>query len=46
MELISLFKQYLTVERQYSEKTVTAYLEDIDAFQKFLTDTGDKTDLL
>jgi integrase/recombinase XerC len=45
MELITLFEQYLSVERQYSPKTVTAYLDDINEFQKFLNETGDKTEL-
>lgn len=45
MELIELFKQYLTVERQYSDKTIKAYLEDIHEFQDFLNETGTKSDL-
>ena len=31
---------YLIVQRQYSDKTVRAYLEDINEFQAFLRDTG------
>ncbi|MCC3238325.1 site-specific integrase, partial [Pediococcus acidilactici] len=32
MDWIEQFKRYLTVERQYSDKTVTAYLEDLQEF--------------
>lgn len=35
-----LFLKYLTVERQYSAETVTAYHEDIDHFKKFLIENG------
>lgn len=45
MELIKLFEQYLTVERQYSDKTVNAYLEDLQEFQSFLNETGKQSDL-
>lgn len=46
MDWIEQFKRYLTVERQYSDKTVTAYLEDLQEFQKFLQTTGNKPELL
>lgn len=37
---INEFKEYLRVERQYSPKTITAYLEDLTEFCDFLTETG------
>ena len=43
---VELFITYLESERQYSPETVKAYREDLAAFQKFLVDTGDNTDLL
>ncbi|GAX02858.1 tyrosine recombinase XerC [Secundilactobacillus pentosiphilus] len=43
---VELFITYLESERQYSPETVKAYREDLDAFQKFLTDTGGNADLL
>ncbi len=43
---VELFITYLKSERQYSPETVKAYREDLAAFQKFLVDTGDNTDLL
>lgn len=43
---VELFITYLESERQYSPETVKAYREDLAAFQKFLADTGDNTDLL
>ena len=46
MDWIEQFKRYLTVERQYSDKTVTAYLEDLQEFQKLLQTTGNKQELL
>lgn len=36
------FKEYLTVERQYSPKTITAYLDDLAEFADFLAETGKK----
>lgn len=32
---ITEFKEYLRVERQYSPKTITAYLEDVTEFEHF-----------
>lgn len=43
---VELFITYLESERQYSPETVKAYREDLAAFQQFLADTGDSTDLL
>ncbi|MCR1900715.1 tyrosine recombinase XerC [Ligilactobacillus apodemi] len=37
---INEFKEYLRVERQYSPKTITAYLDDLTEFCDFLTETG------
>lgn len=37
---ITEFKEYLRVERQYSPKTITAYLEDVTEFEQFLADSG------
>lgn len=45
-DLESLFVTYLTSERQYSDDTVKAYREDIDAFRHFLSETGGTVDLL
>lgn len=42
-EWINEFNEYLQVERQYSPKTITAYMEDIDEFCLFLTSTVDTT---
>ncbi len=36
----SLYRQYLSAERQYSPDTVQAYLEDLSAFRQFLVMTG------
>ena len=36
MKPLAAFQEYLTVERQYSPETVTAYLNDIQEFQAFL----------
>ena len=30
-------KEYLRVERQYSPKTITAYLEDVTEFEHFFS---------
>ncbi len=45
-DLEATFITYLTSERQYSDETVKAYREDIDAFRHFLSETGGATDLL
>lgn len=37
---ITEFKEYLRVERQYSPKTITAYLEDVTEFEHFLAESG------
>lgn len=34
----SIFSDYLTHERQYSEETIKAYLADLDSFQAFMLD--------
>lgn len=39
-DLVQLFLQYLKVERQYSDDTVTAYTEDLAEFKQFLADNG------
>lgn len=39
-QTIEFFTKYLASERQYSPKTVTAYLSDIDDFVKFFEDNG------
>lgn len=39
---VAEFKEYLTVERQYSPKTITAYLNDLTEFADFLAETGKK----
>ncbi len=36
----SLYQDYLTSERQYSDDTVKAYLEDLKGFKKFLEDNN------
>lgn len=43
---VELFITYLESERQYSTDTVTAYREDLSAFQQFLSETGASDDLL
>lgn len=40
---VSLFKEYLVDERQYSDETVKAYLSDIREFCEFMKETGDFT---
>ncbi|GAK47792.1 integrase [Secundilactobacillus oryzae JCM 18671] len=40
---VSLFKEYLVDERQYSDETVKAYLSDIREFSEFMKETGDFT---
>lgn len=35
-EAIEKYKQYLTAERNYSEKTIESYIGDIEEFQEFL----------
>ena len=40
MKPLAAFQEYLTVERQYSPETVTAYLNDIQEFQAFLKANG------
>lgn len=40
---IAEFKEYLTVERQYSPKTITAYLDDLTEFADFLVETGNQS---
>ena len=44
MKPLAAFQEYLTVERQYSPETVTAYLNDIQEFQAFLKANGGFTD--
>lgn len=39
-QLVEEFKNYLTYERNYSELTIDAYLDDIKHFLSFLEDTG------
>ena len=39
------FLRYLIIERGYSEKTKSAYEEDINDFQRFLAESGE-SDLL
>ena len=39
-EAIEKYKQYLTAERNYSEKTIESYIGDIKAFIEFLGDKG------
>lgn len=39
-QLINEFEQYLAYERNYSELTILAYLDDIKHFNGFLKDTG------
>ncbi|WP_156660414.1 tyrosine recombinase XerC [Secundilactobacillus odoratitofui] len=43
---VELFITYLESERQYSVDTVTAYREDLAAFQQFLSTTDSQDDLL
>ncbi len=38
--LVQLFLQFLKVERQYSDDTITAYSEDLAEFEQFLRDNG------
>ncbi len=40
---ITEFKEYLRVERQYSPKTITAYLEDVTEFEHFLAESGHRS---
>lgn len=37
---MQLFLQFLKVERQYSDDTITAYSEDLAEFEQFLRDNG------
>lgn len=39
-EWLEQFRQYLKVERQYSEATVTSYSEDLTEFCRFLEESG------
>lgn len=39
-EWLEQFKQYLKVERQYSEATITSYFEDLNEFCRFLDESG------
>lgn len=46
IELLPKFLQYLRIERNYSELTLTAYKTDLDQFYSFLTQNGnDEADL-
>ncbi|KRL01185.1 tyrosine recombinase XerC [Liquorilactobacillus capillatus] len=40
---IKEFKQYLAIERQYSDETLKAYSEDIQIFSDFLKESGGET---
>ncbi|GEK89770.1 tyrosine recombinase XerC [Alkalibacterium putridalgicola] len=39
---ITLFSNYLTNERHYSEHTTLAYIDDLTAFERFLKETGEE----
>lgn len=40
MELIEAFRNYLALEKKYSLHTVKAYLDDLEVFAAFLTESG------
>ena len=44
--LINQFKDYLLLERNYSELTTGAYVADVSAFSKFYEETYDSDDLI
>ncbi|MDD3738187.1 MAG: tyrosine-type recombinase/integrase [Lentimicrobiaceae bacterium] len=44
--LLNAFNNYLTYEKRYSEHTVYAYSNDIEAFNKYINDTYEGTDIL
>lgn len=46
MDLESLYKDYLLVEKNYSKDTVKSYLNDIETFKNFLINEGLAKDLL
>jgi len=46
MDILSSYKDFLTIEKNYSEHTSKSYINDILGFQKFLIDEGFAKDLL
>src|SRR5690554_3967311 len=46
MDLIALYKDYLMIEKNYSEHTAISYINDIKGFESFLINEGFAKDLL
>lgn len=45
MEILTLYEDYLTVQKNYSKDTVISYLNDINGFNKFIDDNKLARDL-
>jgi len=46
MDIISIYKDYLSIEKKYSSFTVESYIHDITSFESFLKTEGLAKDLL
>src|SRR5690606_30809095 len=46
MDVLMLFKDYLSAQKNYSEDTIISYTNDILQFQNFIINEGFATDLL